>query len=157
MKVYKLKYKQVIDSSMEEVFGFFSNAENLSKITPKKLNFKILTPLPIKMQKGQLIDYTITLLGKKIRWRTMITEFENNVKFVDQQLKGPYSMWHHTHEFKLVNDKVEMIDTISYVMPFGLLGRIVNFILVKHDLNKIFKYRFKYIEEFFNKEFEEKK
>ena len=99
MKVYKLKFKQVINSSLDDVFSFFSNPENLSKITPEKLGFNILTPTPIKMKEGQLIDYSIKLLGKKIRWRTMITEYIPKVKFVDQQLKGPYSMWHHTHEY----------------------------------------------------------
>ena len=151
MTVYTLKYKQLIDSDIDTVFSFFSNAENLSKITPPKLKFKILTPLPIKMKEGQLIDYTIKILGKRIRWRTIITEFNPNIKFVDQQLKGPYSMWHHTHEFKEIDNKVEMIDKISYAIPFGFLGRIVNFIFVKGDLDEIFNYRYKVIEKLFNK------
>jgi len=103
------------------------------------------------MREGQLIDYTIKIFGKKIRWRTMITEFYPNTKFVDQQLKGPYSMWHHTHEFKEIDNRVEMIDTIYYVMPFGLIGRVVNFIFVRNDLNKIFQFRYKSIEKLFNK------
>tara|TARA_Y100000588_G_scaffold320200_1_gene350664 strand:- start:79 stop:534 length:456 start_codon:yes stop_codon:yes gene_type:complete len=151
MTVYTLKYKQLIDSDIDTVFSFFSNAENLSKITPPKLKFKILTPLPIKMKEGQLIDYTIKILGKRIRWRTIITEFNPNIKFVDQQLNGPYSMWHHTHEFKEIDNKVEMIDKISYAIPFGFLGRIVNFIFVKGDLDEIFNYRYKVIEKLFNK------
>jgi len=151
MTVYTLKYKQLIDSDIDTVFSFFSNAENLSKITPPKLKFEILTPVPIKMKEGQLIDYTIKILGKRIRWRTIITEFNPNIKFVDQQLKGPYSMWHHTHEFKEIDNKVEMIDKISYAIPFGFLGRIVNFIFVKGDLDEIFNYRYKVIEKLFNK------
>ena len=150
MKVYKLKFKQVINSSLDDVFSFFSNPENLSKITPKKLGFNILTPTPIKMKEGQLIDYSIKLLGKKIRWRTMITEYIPKVKFVDQQLKGPYSMWHHTHEFRDVDGKVEMTDEIYYVMPFGLLGRLVNFLFVSRDLNNIFKHRVEIINKIFD-------
>ena len=150
MKVYKLKFKQVINSSLDDVFGFFSNPENLSKITPEKLGFNILTPTPIKMKEGQLIDYSIKLLGKKIRWRTMITEYIPKVKFVDQQLKGPYSMWHHTHEFKDVDGKVEMTDEIYYVMPFGILGRLVNFLFVSRDLNNIFKHRVEIINKIFD-------
>ena len=150
MKVYKLKFKQVINSSLDDVFSFFSNPENLSKITPKKLGFNILTPTPIKMKEGQLIDYSIKLLGKKIRWRTMITEYIPKVKFVDQQLKGPYSMWHHTHEFRDVDGKVEMTDEIYYVMPFGILGRLVNFLFVSRDLNNIFKYRVEIINKIFD-------
>tara|TARA_Y100001970_G_scaffold281674_1_gene392961 strand:+ start:629 stop:1099 length:471 start_codon:yes stop_codon:yes gene_type:complete len=150
MKVYKLKFKQVINSSLDDVFSFFSNPENLSKITPEKLGFNILTPTPIKMKEGQLIDYSIKLLGKKIRWRTMITEYIPKVKFVDQQLKGPYSMWHHTHKFKDVDGKVEMTDEIYYVMPFGLLGRLVNFLFVSRDLNNIFKHRVEIINKIFD-------
>tara|TARA_B100000902_G_C27283511_1_gene903163 strand:- start:941 stop:1411 length:471 start_codon:yes stop_codon:yes gene_type:complete len=150
MKVYKLKFKQVINSSLDDVFSFFSNPENLSKITPEKLGFNILTPTPIKMKEGQLIDYSIKLLGKKIRWRTMITEYIPKVKFVDQQLKGPYSMWHHTHEFKDVDGKVEMTDEIYYVMPFGILGRLVNFLFVSRDLNNIFKHRVEIINKIFD-------
>ena len=151
MKVYKLRFKQEINSNIDEVFSFFSNAGNLAKITPRKLGFNILTPLPIKMKEGQLIDYTIKLLGKKIRWRTIITEYEPNIRFVDQQIKGPYSMWHHTHEFKEINGKVEMTDTIYYVMPFGLLGRIVNYLIVRRDLNNIFQYRLNIINQLFDK------
>ena len=140
----------MINSSLDDVFSFFSNPENLSKITPEKLGFNILTPTPIKMKEGQLIDYSIKLLGKKIRWRTMITEYIPKVKFVDQQLKGPYSMWHHTHEFKDVDGKVEMTDEIYYVMPFGLLGRLVNFLFVSRDLNNIFKHRVEIINKIFD-------
>ena len=150
MKVYKLKFKQVINSSLDDVFSFFSNPENLSKITPEKLGFNILTPTPIKMKEGQLIDYSIKLLGKKIRWRTIITEYIPKVKFVDQQLKGPYSMWHHTHEFRDVDGKVEMTDEIYYVMPFGILGRLVNFLFVSRDLNNIFKHRVEIINKIFD-------
>ena len=156
MKVYKLKFKQVINSSLDDVFSFFSNPENLSKITPEKLGFNILTPTPIKMKEGQLIDYSIKLLGKKIRWRTMITEYIPKVKFVDQQLKGPYSMWHHTHEFKDVDGKVEMTDEIYYVMPFGVLGRLVNFLFVSRDLNNIFKHRVEIINKIFDKNYKGK-
>ena len=151
MKIYKLQYTHIIDSDIKTVFDFFSNPENLSLITPPKLNFKILTPVPIKMKEGQLIDYTIKILGFNIRWRTIITDFLPLNCFIDQQLKGPYSMWHHTHDFEELDGSVKMIDTINYVMPFGFIGRIVNAIWVKKDLDNIFKYRKKVIDEYFLK------
>ena len=151
MKIYTLKFTQKINRRIDEVFSFFSNPENLSDITPSRLNFKILTPLPIKMQQGQLIDYRITVLRKKIRWRTIITEYKYPKYFIDQQLKGPYSMWHHKHEFEDKGNHVEIIDTVNYVVPFGILGRLVNFLFIHNDLNKIFSYRKKIIEKHFRK------
>ena len=153
MKVYKLEYRQLINKNINEVFDFFSNPENLSLITPKQLDFNILTPSPIEMKEGQLIDYTIKIFRKKIRWSTIITKYDAHKMFIDQQLKGPYSMWHHTHIFKDLNGKVEMTDKIIYVMPFGIIGRIVNFMLVQKDLNSIFSFR----KDVINKIFEERK
>ena len=150
MRVFKLQYSQTVNASLDEVFVFFSNPENLSVLTPEKLNFTILTPTPIVMKEGQIIDYTIKLLGFNGRWRTIISEYNGKNKFVDQQLKGPYSMWHHTHEFKELNGSINMIDTISYVMTFGILGQIVNKFWVKRDLDNIFKYRQKAIMKYFN-------
>jgi len=149
MKIYNLEFKQIINKSIDEVFSFFSKPENLTLITPKELDFKILTPIPIKMKEGQLIDYTIKVFKKKIRWRTIITEYDYPKIFIDQQLKGPYSMWHHTHQFDNHGDYVEVIDKISYVVPFGIIGQILNFIFIKRDLIKIFKYREKNIEQYF--------
>tara|TARA_B100001750_G_C15001021_1_gene347409 strand:- start:36 stop:503 length:468 start_codon:yes stop_codon:yes gene_type:complete len=152
MKIYSLKYKQIIKKDINEVFTFFSNPENLKKITPQKLDFKILTPKPIKMKEGQLIDYTIKILGKKIRWRTIITDYNPPKMFIDQQLLGPYSMWHHRHEFNIVDNGVEIIDKIDYVVPYGILGRIVNFCFIKSDLDRIFHYRYEVINKYFNGE-----
>ena len=149
MTTHELEFKQIINKDINEVFSFFSKPENLSLITPKRLDFRILTPSPIKMKQGQLIDYTIRILGKKIRWRTLITEYECPVRFIDQQLKGPYSMWHHTHEFKNVDGGVEIIDTVRYVVPFGFIGNIVNILFIKPDLMRIFKYRYKIIDKYF--------
>ena len=149
MKVYKLKFKQIIHEPLDEVFSFFSKPENLALITPKKLNFKILTPTPIKMKEGQLIDYTIEIFKKEIKWRTIITEYEYPEKFIDQQLKGPYSMWHHTHTFYNHGDYIEMIDEVSYAVPFNIIGQIVNFLFIKKELIGIFEYRKQIINEYF--------
>ena len=149
MKVNTLIFRHKINRSLEEVFDFFESPENLSKITPTKLKFQILTPLPIKMQEGQLIDYSIKLFGKRVHWRTMITSYNKNVSFIDQQLKGPYVMWHHFHEFSEVDGKVEMIDTVNYIVPFGILGRIVNYLYLKRELMYIFDYRKKVINNIF--------
>ena len=149
MKVYTLKFEQKINKPIEEVFSFFSKPENLALITPPKLNFKILTPTPIEMKEGQLIDYTIKLYGFEVRWRTLITEYEYPKKFIDQQIKGPYSMWHHVHTFYDHGDCVHMIDKIDYSVSFGLIGSLVNKLLIKKDLIKIFDYRKNIIDKHF--------
>ena len=83
----------------DDVFNFFSMPENLVKITPKSLSFTILTPKPIDMEKGTLIDYTISLMGFPVHWRTLISDYNPPHSFIDQQIKGPYAFWHHTHTF----------------------------------------------------------
>ena len=152
MKIYTLKFKQKINRKIDEVYPFFSNPENLSYITPSRLNFRILTPLPIKMQKGQIIDYTITILGKKIRWRTIISEYEPSKYFIDQQLKGPYSKWDHTHIFKECKNGTMMIDKVTYSIPLGIIGQLAHSIWGKAELNRIFNYRYDIIEKIFKGE-----
>tara|TARA_Y100001970_G_C13808702_1_gene638856 strand:- start:81 stop:539 length:459 start_codon:yes stop_codon:yes gene_type:complete len=150
MKLYSLHFKQTINRPIEEVFDFFSKPENLSRITPKKLNFKILTPTPIKMMKGQIIDYTIRLIGFQIHWRTLITDYNPPYSFIDQQIKGPYTIWHHKHTFKKIANGVEIYDNITYSIPFGIIGRILHYVWIQKDLENIFRYRKKVINEIFN-------
>ena len=152
MKVYEITTKQIIDRPITEVFDFFSRAENLSVVTPEKLGFQILTPTPIKMDKGTIIDYTIRLMGLRVRWRSLITAYEHLYSFTDEQIKGPYSFWHHTHDFRQTNNGVEITDRVRYVVPFGLLGRITNWLWIQHDLKQIFEYRRSVINELFSTE-----
>ena len=149
MKLYTLESNQFINKPIEEVFQFFSKPENLSVITPAKLGFKILSPNPIKMEVGRLIDYNIYLLGIPIHWRTLITDYEPPNIFVDQQIKGPYAMWHHTHTFHKVKGGVEIKDRVVYSIPFGFLGRLLNYLWIKRDLNNIFLHRKKVIDKLF--------
>ena len=149
MKLYTLESNQFINTPIEEVFQFFSKPENLSVITPAKLGFKILSPNPIKMEVGRLIDYNIYLMGIPIHWRTLITDYEPPNMFVDQQIKGPYAMWHHTHTFHKVKGGVEIKDRVVYSIPFGFLGRLLNYLWIKRDLNNIFLHRKKVIDKLF--------
>ncbi len=149
MKVYSLHYKQMVNRPLDDVFDFFSNPENLSKITPKKLDFNIMTPSPIKMINGQLIDYTIRLFGIRIHWRTLITDYNPPNSFIDQQIKGPYLLWHHEHLFKEVEDGVEIVDIIHYTIPLGIIGRFLHWAWIKKDLENIFSYRKNIINEIF--------
>ena len=149
MKIYELNVSHQVNAPIEEVFDFFSKPENLSKITPAKMGFNVLTPSPIKMQRGALIEYTIRVFGFPLRWRTLITAYEPPKKFVDEQLKGPYSFWHHTHTFEEKDGGTLIRDELKYAIPFGILGRIVHALYVKYDIRSIFKYRQKILDDIF--------
>lgn len=138
---YTLQRRQFFPRPRDEVFPFFADAGNLQAITPQFLHFEYLTPLPVEMRPGTLIDYRIRLLGLPMRWRTRIDEFDPPRRFVDVQLRGPYRMWHHTHEFREVEGGTLMIDLVRYQMPLGPLGRLVHLLLVRRLLDQIFDYR----------------
>jgi len=128
-----------IDRPIEEVFEFFSSAENLEMITPPWLHFNIVTPLPIEMQKGALVDYRLKLHGIPIKWRTEIESWLPPHRFVDQQLRGPYKRWFHEHTFEALGpNKTLAKDKVHYIPRFGSL---VHKYFVKPDLLKIFTYR----------------
>lgn len=121
-----------------EVFPFFGDAWNLEVLTPPWLHFEILTPQPITMREGALIDYRIRLRGLPMRWRTRISVWEPNRRFVDEQLRGPYRQWIHTHTFASVDGGTLMTDRVRYRVPGGAL---VNRLLVERDVSRIFAYR----------------
>jgi ligand-binding SRPBCC domain-containing protein len=145
MREYRLVSDFVIPRPKAEVFAFFSDAGNLERITPPWLNFRILTPLPIRMHEGALIEYGIKLKGVPMGWRTLISKWDPPHAFVDEQIKGPYALWHHTHEFVEVAGGCRMIDTVRYALPMGPLGSIAHGLFVRRDLERIFGYRREHI------------
>ncbi|MEG1591903.1 SRPBCC family protein [Chryseobacterium sp.] len=151
--VHQLQRQQQLNCDIQTAWKFFSSANNLSEITPKDMNFVVRTQLSdYEMYEGMLIDYYVSpLLGIKLKWQTEITEVNFEKSFTDFQKKGPFKLWNHFHEF-ILNDKgVLMMDTISYELPFGFLGEIAHSVMVKKKLEHIFDYRFKILEETFNK------
>jgi ligand-binding SRPBCC domain-containing protein len=137
-----LRQEQVLPGTPDEVFPFFADAGNLEAITPDWLGFRIVTPRPIEMRVGTLIEYRLRLHGLPISWLTRIEEWEPGVRFVDAQLTGPYRLWHHTHEFAPDGDRgTRMCDTVRYALPFGPLGEIARRAFVARDLERIFAFR----------------
>ena len=147
--MYVLERSQVVPKSRDEVFPFFADAANLERITPPFLGFKILTPQPIEMKPGTLIDYRIKLQGIPMKWKTLIEEFQPNEKFIDVQLKGPYARWHHTHTFRDVPGGTEVGDRVEYELPLGPLGKVAHAAFVKRQLTTIFDYRAQVMRELF--------
>ena len=140
-----LETEQFVPRPLKDVFAFFEAPENLARITPSAMGFTTLTPSPITMKEGALIDYTIRLGGLPLHWRTLISEYSPPFRFVDEQLAGPYTFWHHTHEFEEVEGGTLIRDTVRYLLPFGPLGRLVHSLFVRRQLESIFAYRHKVI------------
>lgn len=126
-----------------EVFPFFADAANLEAITPPWLNFHILTPQPIEMRAGAIIDYALRLRGVPVRWRTEITAWEPPYRFVDQQIRGPYRLWRHEHLFEPIGvDSTRMTDVVTYELPRApIVGAMLHRLMVRPDLDRIFAYR----------------
>ena len=143
---YVLRSRQRFSGSPEEIFLFFSDATNLELITPDSIMFKIVTPLPIDMHEGTLIDYSLRIRGIRVKWKTRISEWNPPFRFVDEQLKGPYRQWIHEHKFTNEGSTTLMEDTVRYKV-YG--GALINTLFVQPDLMKIFTNRVKILREHF--------
>ncbi|SLM27639.1 conserved hypothetical protein [Desulfamplus magnetovallimortis] len=140
--IHRIQRHITVPSSMEKVWDFISNPENLNKITPENLHFQILTPLPPKMYNGLLIEYNVTIpIFGKTQWLTEIKHIRPHVSFVDEQRAGPYTLWYHYHEIQNCNRGVLIKDDVTYRAPFGILGNVVNALFIEKMLNQIFDYR----------------
>ncbi len=125
---------------IEQVFEFFSKIDNLEAITPPELQFVIKTPRPVVMGQGTLIDYSLKLNGIPFGWRTRITHWEPPYAFADEQLKGPYAVWFHTHTFADEGGRTRMDDEVLYKLPLWPVGEVA-YPFVKAKVERIFRYR----------------
>lgn len=139
--VRRIERAQLVPLPVAEAFAFFADAFNLEAITPPWLRFRILTPRPIPMQQGTVIDYRLTLHRLPVRWRTRIDRWEPRRCFVDRQVDGLFRLWEHTHSFEERNDGTLIRDSVLYRMPYGVLGTVAHGVLVARDLGRIFDYR----------------
>ena len=121
-----------------QVFDFFSRAENLNLITPPWVHFSILTPLPIEMKLGAVIEYRIRVRGILLRWLSEITDWDPPYRFEDTQIRGPYRRWVHSHIFGEMPEGTLVTDDVSYQVPGGAA---VNRLYVTAELRRIFNYR----------------
>jgi hypothetical protein len=132
---------------IERVFAFFGDARNLDAITPPWLHFHVVTPGPIEMKAGTLLDYRLRIRGLPIRWRSEIVEWVPPYRFVDRQVCGPYRSWHHTHTFETVGADTVIRDHVEYAVPGWILEPLIHRWLVGPDVRRIFEYREKKIRE----------
>jgi ligand-binding SRPBCC domain-containing protein len=146
---FVFKTTQFIKRPMAEIFQFFSKAENLERLTPSWLNFKIITPLPIIMEKGAHIDYQLRLMGIPFRWQTEITVWEPPHRFVDEQIIGPYKLWRHEHQFLEEQGATCMRDTVHYDISGSFIRYPIKHFFVGPRIQKIFNFRYEQINRVF--------
>lgn len=148
MKIFRFDCELWLPRPVNEVFAFFSDAANLQAITPPWVNFKILTPQPIALRRGALIDYQLRIHGLPVRWQTEITVWEPPHRFVDEQKRGPYRQWIHEHRFTAHNGGTQCTDTVRYAV---LGGAVINCLFVRRDVESIFTFRRHKLEEIFGR------
>lgn len=142
LKVYEFVVEQKLKINLDEAWDFFSSPKNLKLITPKHIGFDVINNPAEKMHAGMIITYKLSpFVGYKTTWVTEITQVKKPHYFIDNQRFGPYSMWHHQHYFEEIEGGVLVKDVIHYVVPFGILGRIANWLFVRKQLNGIFAFR----------------
>jgi ligand-binding SRPBCC domain-containing protein len=135
---FVLDTRLFLPRALDPVFAFFADASNLDALTPPWMHFRILTPLPLEMRAGALIDYRLRLHGFPISWRTEITAWDPPRRFVDEQRRGPYTHWRHEHVFTETDEGTLVEDRVRYLLPGGGLAHAL---LVRRDLERIFRYR----------------
>lgn len=138
MRTFTFESQQSFDASAEELFPFFAEARNLERITPPWLRFEVLTPPPITMREGALIDYRLHWRFLPIRWRTEITAWQPPHRFVDEQIRGPYRLWRHEHLFVQGSNSTTMTDRVEYAVPGG---ELTHRLFVERDVTQIFAFR----------------
>jgi ligand-binding SRPBCC domain-containing protein len=145
-----LERTTVIAAPLADVFEFFSAPENLGRITPPSMQFRITSGPNRRLREGDRIEYAIRVFGLlPMKWTTHITLWREGEVFADTQERGPYRHWHHTHTFRVVPAGVEMQDHVEYELPFGVLGRLFGGFIVRRQLESIFAFRAKVIGDIF--------
>lgn len=138
MKTYRLTREQFVPLAMDEVFAFFADAHNLERLMPPWLHFEILTPSPVEMGAGTLIDFKLRLHGIPVRWQSEIIVWQPPHRFLDRQVRGPYRLWIHTHTFERMGGGTLATDTVEYAVRGG---DWVKRLFVRPDLERIFDFR----------------
>ena len=141
MRTHHLYREQFLPRKLGEVFDFFARAGNLERITPPWLAFALVTPEPVEMGMGTVIEYRLHLHRFPLRWISRIDVWEPGRAFVDVQVNGPYRLWHHRHEFRPAGDGTLVCDHVRYALPLGWLGGIAHSAFVERDLARIFAFR----------------
>ena len=150
--IHQIRTEQFLNTTLDNLWDFVTSPQNLKKITPKYMNFVIESENRLeKIYPGMIICYKVSpILKIPTTWVTEITHVKKNKLFVDEQRVGPYKIWHHEHLFRVEGEGVLMIDIVSYKLPFGIIGKLLNTLFIKNKIQDIFNYRFNKLDEIFN-------
>lgn len=148
-RFHTLRQEQWVSRPIEEVFAFFSDAQNLEAITPPWLRFKVLSLSTKSIVQGTEIRYRLYWHGFPLSWRSEICEWNPPHSFSDVQISGPYRLWHHTHKFQAHGTRTRMLDVARYALPFGIVGEIAHSLKVRRDVQQIFAFRRRRVDELF--------
>jgi len=153
MKEFEYKTEQFLPIHIQTAWDFFSSPDNLSLLTPKDMDFTVLTELNSHIYNNMIIDYTVSpLLNIPLKWKTKILDVDDKVEFTDIQLKGPFKKWKHVHQFVQIDEGVLVKDIVQYQLPFGIIGQFVHSLVVKKRIEDIFSYRKKVLARLFKKQ-----
>lgn len=141
MRTHRLEREQFLPHPVEQVFAVFAESRNLERLTPSWLRFRVLTPEPIEMKVGALIDYRLRVRGLPLRWTSRIEEWVPGLAFIDRQVKGPYRLGQHRHSFEARDGGTAVRDVVDYALPLGFAGEIAHPLFVRRDLERIFAFR----------------
>ncbi len=144
--IYTMHRRQWLPCGLHQTFGFFERPENLPRITPPWLQFRLLTPAPIVMRRGLTIDYHVRVLGMATHWRSAISEYDPPFWFRDEQVIGPYRLWDHRHRFWRENGGTVIEDFVVYEPPLGPIGALLDRLIIRRQLEDIFDFRREQIE-----------
>jgi ligand-binding SRPBCC domain-containing protein len=150
--MHRVVSTQNVPITVEKAWQFFATPVNLKKVTPPKMQMKMLDDFEGEMYEGQIIRYKVApLAGISLPWASEITRIKKHQYFVDSMLEGPFSIWHHQHHFSPISGGTQIKDVVHYKVPLGILGELFHPLLVKKNVAEIFEYRNKQIETLFGK------
>jgi ligand-binding SRPBCC domain-containing protein len=149
-KIRVLRSEIWLPAPIDSVFHFFSRPENLNRITPPWLHFRILSAHDTAIHEATRINYRLKIRGASINWQSEIRLWDPPRRFVDAQIKGPFKCWVHQHEFEERDDGTIVRDNVEYALHGWIFEFLLDHFLVKGDLARIFRYRRAKLNEIFS-------
>lgn len=86
---------------------------------------------------GQTVTFEGRHFGFRQRLTVRVTEFERPTLLVDEMTEGNFHSFKHIHEFVTVRSGTLMRDRLIWTSPFGIMGRVVDQLLLKRHLREL--------------------